>query len=46
MGHIHIPHNTIYKVLLNYGLVEENMKRKRRKWVRESSFNAGRETGK
>ncbi len=32
---IHIPHNTIYKVLLNYGLVEENMKKKKqRKWVR------------
>jgi putative transposase len=32
---IHIPHNTIYKVLLKHGLVEENMnKKKRRKWVR------------
>jgi putative transposase len=32
---IHIPHNTIYKVLLNQGLVEENMKKKKqRKWVR------------
>ena len=32
---IHIPHNTIYKVLLKHSLVEENMnKKKRRKWVR------------
>jgi len=32
---IHIPHNTIYKVLLKHGLVEESMnKKKRRKWVR------------
>jgi len=31
---IHIPHNTIYKVLLKNNLVEENMKKKRRKWVR------------
>ncbi|MBO8182866.1 MAG: transposase [Archaeoglobus sp.] len=31
----HIPHNTIHKVLLNHGLVEENMeKKKQRKWVR------------
>jgi putative transposase len=32
---IHIPHNTIYQVLLFHGLVEINMKkRKPRKWVR------------
>ena len=32
---IHIPHNTIYKILLKNGLVEENMKKKKqRKWVR------------
>ena len=32
---IHIPHNTIYKVMLEYGLVVENKKKKRqRKWVR------------
>ena len=32
---IHIPHNTIYKVPLKHGLVEENMKKKsQRKWVR------------
>ncbi len=32
---IHIPHNTVYKVLLKHDLVEENMKRrKQRKWVR------------
>ena len=32
---IHIPHNTIYKILLKHNLVEENMnKKKRRKWVR------------
>ncbi|WP_456370758.1 IS481 family transposase [Geoglobus sp.] len=32
---LHIPHNTIYRVLLKHGLVEENMnKKKRRKWVR------------
>ncbi len=31
----HIQHNTIYKVLLKNGLVEENMKKKKqRKWVR------------
>ena len=28
---IHTPHNTIYKVLLKNGLVEENMKRKRQR---------------
>ena len=27
---IHIPHNTIYKVLLKHGLVEENMNKKSR----------------
>jgi putative transposase len=26
----HIPHNTIYKVLLNHGLVEENIKKESR----------------
>ena len=32
---IYIPHNTIYKVSLKHSLVEENMKKKkRRKWVR------------
>jgi len=32
---IHIPHNTIYKVMLKHGLVKENMnKKKQRKWVR------------
>jgi len=32
---IHVPHNTIYKILLKNNLVEENMnKKKRRKWVR------------
>ncbi len=32
---IHIPHNTIYKVLLKHSLVVESMnKKKRRKWVR------------
>ena len=30
---IHIPHNTIYKVLLKHGLVEKNVNKKRRKWV-------------
>lgn len=32
---IHIPHNTIYRVLLGHGCIEVNMrKRKQRKWVR------------
>ena len=32
---IHIPHNTIYRVLLRNSLIIENMKKKRqRKWVR------------
>lgn len=32
---LHIPHNTIYRVLLEYGCIEVNMKkRKQRKWVR------------
>ncbi len=32
---IHIPHNTIYRILLRNDLIEENMKKKRqRKWVR------------
>lgn len=32
---IHIPHNTIYRILRQNGLIEENMKKKRqRKWVR------------
>ena len=32
---IHIPHNTIYRVLLEHGCIEVNMKkRKQRKWVR------------
>jgi putative transposase len=31
----HIPHNTIYRVLLDHGCIEVNMKkRKQRKWVR------------
>jgi len=30
---IHIPHNTIYKVLLSHGLVEENMKKKKQRKV-------------
>ncbi len=46
---IHIPHNTIYKVLLKHGLVEENMnKKKRRKWVRYERTHSMslQETGK
>jgi len=32
---IHIPHNTIYRILLHNDLIEENMKKKQqRKWVR------------
>ena len=32
---IHIPHNTIYRVMLKHDFVEENMnKKKQRKWVR------------
>ena len=31
---IHIPHNTIYRIMLKHNLVEENMNKKRRKWVR------------
>lgn len=32
---IHIPHNTIYRVLLGHGCIKVNMrKRKQRKWVR------------
>ncbi|AEA46105.1 IS481 family transposase [Archaeoglobus veneficus] len=32
---IHIPHNTIYKIMLKNNLVEENMnKKKQRRWVR------------
>lgn len=32
---IHIPHNTIYRVLFGHGCIEVNMrKRKQRKWVR------------
>jgi putative transposase len=32
---IHIPHNTIYRVLLCHGLIEVNLrKRQQRKWVR------------
>ncbi|MBE8540507.1 IS481 family transposase [Geoglobus acetivorans] len=32
---IHIPHNTIYRIMLKHNLVVENMnKKKRRKWVR------------
>jgi putative transposase len=32
---LHIPHNTIYQILLRNNLIEENMrKRRQRKWVR------------
>jgi len=32
---VHIPHNTIYRILLRNDLIEENMKKKKqRKWVR------------
>jgi putative transposase len=49
---IHIPHNRIYRVLLNHGLVEITMKkRQQRKYVRFGMnvlipCRCGRETGK
>jgi putative transposase len=36
---IRIPHNTIYKVLLNHGLVEENMNKKKKKWALFRTLN-------
>jgi putative transposase len=31
---IHIPHNTIYRIMLKNNLMGENMNKKKRKWVR------------
>ncbi len=46
---IHIPHNTIYKILLKHNLVEENMKKKRQGsgfvTKENTQWRCGRETG-
>jgi len=46
---IRIPHNTIYRTMLKYDLVVENMNKKKRKvWVRSERAHSmsGKETGK